>query len=188
MAKCEICDKEFKNLGVHMKSHQEKDTPPEGTGNPPETNTPPAWAQSLIEVVGSLAEKVAKLEDKTQIETSVIVETDKGMDSDNDETYPLTYIPRKWRELVDNILDARFGIKIDDFDNTTDQMLHIIVPDEFSSLTNEDKAKGVKDIRSIIIKRASAENDIKSWCQKIRINLSHFYSRSGKQSPFKNNA
>ena len=101
-----------------------------------------------------------------------------------DETYPKHYIPPKFRKIVDTILSEEFGLRVMDFEDRTDFQIDIIVPDKFSSVSKEDKDRGVQDIRSRIIPRAMGENGVREWCELIRRNLNKFYQKEGVQSPF----
>lgn len=102
-----------------------------------------------------------------------------------DETKDDTYVPKNFRKLCNVILSPAFGMRVVDFDDRMDFMVEIIVPDEFSSLTPQEKEKGVRDIRSKMIARAVGENGVKEWCQLIRQNLNKYFTKEGKASPFK---
>lgn len=106
----------------------------------------------------------------------------------DDETYPNQYIPRNYRKIVDEVLSPEFGIKIDDFPDRTDFQLNIIVPERYSSVTAEDRVKGVQDIRSRMIPRALGENGVREWCMLIRNNLNRHFSKQGVGSPFQSAA
>lgn len=101
-----------------------------------------------------------------------------------DKTYPKSYTPPKFRKIVDTILSEEFGVRVMDFEDRTEFQVDIVVPDKFSSVSKEDKEKGVEDIRSRIIPRALGENGVREWCELIRRNLNKFYQKEGVQSPF----
>lgn len=105
----------------------------------------------------------------------------------DDETYPNKYIPPKYRQLVNEILSSEFGLDITDFDDRTDFQIHIIVPEKYSSVTPEDRKKGIQDIRSRMIPRSLGENGVREWCNLVRQNLNKYYTREGVASPFSNN-
>ena len=106
----------------------------------------------------------------------------------DDETYPKDYIPPKFRKIVNEFLSEDFGARVVDFEDRTDFQFDIIVPEKYSSVTREDRAKGVEDIRTRIIPRALGENGVREWCQLIRKNLNKYYTNEGKASPFINSA
>jgi len=155
---------------------------------------------SMIAGLNTVAGALGKLVD---LQTSSKVETGHFVGSDNptkdgliavvpfnpkldDETYPNDYIPPKFRKIVDDILSKDFGLQIVDFPDRTDFQVNIIVPDKYSSVSKDDRMKGVQDIRSRIVPRSLGENGIREWCTLIRANLSKFYNKEGVQSPFNN--
>jgi len=140
-------------------------------------NTVGGALEKLIDLQTVGAEKVAPQEETKE----------KFNPKLDDETYPQDeYIPKNYRKIVDDLLSDEFGIKITDFDDRTDFQFAIIVPEKYSSVTPEDKAKGVEDIRSRMIPRSLGENGVKEWCKLIRQNLNKHYSEEGMQSPFTN--
>lgn len=106
----------------------------------------------------------------------------------DDDTYPKDYLPPKFRKIVDEHLSADFGARVVDFEDRTEFQFDIIVPEKYSSVTKEDREKGVQDIRTRIIPRALGENGVREWCQLIRKNLNKYYTNEGKASPFINSA
>lgn len=105
----------------------------------------------------------------------------------DDETYPNdNFVPKKYREAVDKHLSSDFGIRMTDFEDRTEFQVDIIVPPKYSSLSKEDREKGIEDIRTRIVSRAMGLNGVIEWCQLIRKNLSRYYAQEGMQSPFKN--
>lgn len=106
----------------------------------------------------------------------------------DDDTYPKDYIPPKFRKIVDENLSPEFGARVVDFEDRTDFQFDIVVPEKYSSVTKEDREKGVQDIRTRIIPRALGENGVREWCQLIRKNLNRYYTNEGKASPFINSA
>lgn len=105
-----------------------------------------------------------------------------------DETYPKSYLPPAYRKIVDGVLSKDFGAEVTDFEDRTDFMFTIVVPDKYSSVSKEDRDRGVQDRRSRMISRALGENGIKEWCQLVRKNLSKYYATEGKASPFESAA
>lgn len=101
-----------------------------------------------------------------------------------DETRPNSYVPPRYRQIVDQVLSPDFGIRVHDFEDRTEFMIDIIVPEQYSSMSKKEKDSGAKDIRSRVIPRAMGENGVKSWCETIRTNLNKYYGASGVQSPF----
>lgn len=104
----------------------------------------------------------------------------------DDETYPNSYMPPKYRSIVDSVLSTDFGARVIDFDDRTEFQFDIIVPEKYSSVPKSERDLGVKDIRTRIIPRALGENGVREWCNLIRKNLSRFYAQEGVKSPFNN--
>lgn len=105
-----------------------------------------------------------------------------------DDTRPNDYIPPRWRQIVDEVLSPDFGLRVKNFDDTTDFMIDIIVPRQYSSLTPKEVELGVQDIRSRMIQRSVGENGVRQWCEKIRTNLNKYYTAAGVTSPFRINS
>ena len=110
--------------------------------------------------------------------------TKKFVPKMDDETYPQQYVPPKYRQIVTELLSEEFGITVTDFEDRTDFQVNIVVPEKYSSVSKEDREKGVEDIRSRMIPRALGENGVREWCSLIRQNLNKYYTQSGHASPF----
>jgi len=184
LKKCELCGKEFKNMEVHMRKHEKKEVKFD--------NSVEKKLDEVVSTINILASAVGKLvelqtADKKPEQTVKSDSTETYRPKLDDVTYPSAYIPPKFRNIVDEVLSPEFGIKIEDFENTTDFQFSVIVPDKYSSVIPTDRQKGVVDIRSRIIPRALGENGVREWCMLIRNNLNKYYSKEGVGSPFTNN-
>ncbi len=199
LKKCEVCKKDFKNLTVHMKKHSGKgagvalQSVDSGANKPAEVNPIENKMDQMISGLNSVAGALGKLieiqsqkPDKSPTEVSPDKMKTHFNPKLDDETYPSDYVPPKFRKICDEILSAEFGLQIVDFTDRTDFQINITVPEKYSSVTNEDKIKGVKDIRSRMVPRALGENGVREWCTLIRKNLNKFYTKEGVQSPFNN--
>jgi len=148
--------------------------------------------ESVAQGLNTVASALLKLTENQSIKatgklgTSIEDKKNDEYDFENDKTYPTGYVPKKYREIVDSILSPEFGITVHDFEDRMDFQLIIIVPDKFSSVSSEDRKKGILDERSKMISRALGENGVREWCLLIRKNLAKYYNSSGVQSPFKN--
>lgn len=94
------------------------------------------------------------------------------------------YVPPKYRQICDEILSSEFGFDTEEQVGSMDFTIKIIIPERYSSLTAQEKAANVQDIRSKVISRALGENGVRDWCIKVRENLNKFYTSSGVVSPF----
>lgn len=180
---------------TEVKKTKEIGTPPKGTGHPP-VEAPSKVEQQMeqmLNMMGGIVQRIEAIENK-----EILVNKEpagKSPDSnglaepsyskESDPTYPSSYIPAKWRQLVDEILTPEFGLTVNDFEDRTDFQINIIVPEQFSSISKEEKASGVKDIRSKVITRAMGENGVREWAQKVRFNLNKYFMKEGKASPFR---
>lgn len=144
---------------------------------------------NLVQSNEALAQRIEAIENKTvapTVTTATLVQEVKPFDPKlEDETYPSTYVPAKWRTMIDEILGKEFGFTVNDFEDRTDFQINIFVPAEYSSLRKEEREAGVQDVRSKIITRAMGENGVREWAQKVRFNLNKYYMKEGKASPFK---
>lgn len=206
--KCEVCAKECKNLGVHMIKHRAKSlnvltgkhsVPPE-VGSGEETAKDPfsqlsSKMDKMVEGLNSVGGALLKLVEMqsqpktTVVEHSATVVAEKSTLNAftprlEDETYPSSYMPPKFRTIIDTILSPEFKARIMDFADRTEFQFDIFVPEKFSSVSKEDREKGVEDVRTRIIPRALGENGVREWCEIVRRNLARYYQSKGVQSPF----
>lgn len=184
--KCEYCNKEFKNLGVHQKTCKEKPVNDKEPKETPETsNNLEKRVDELASNLNTLADAVSKLV-KMQEQPTAQLKTTPEQEPVKDETIDNSYLPPRYREIVDNILSPEFGAKVTDFEDRTDFQFTIIVPQKYSSLSKEQYEEMRGDIRSRIIPRGLGENGVRDWCKLVRTNLNKYYSKEGMQSPFTN--
>jgi len=141
-----------------------------------------------INVMAGAINKLVELQTDKKVATQEkIVDAVKAFDpAIEDETYPNKYIPPKYRAIASQILSPEFGIDVLDFADRTDFQFSVIVPEKFSSVSQDDRAKGVRDIRSRMIPRALGENGVREWCTLIRNNLARYYQKEGIATPFTN--
>ena len=143
---------------------------------------------TLAGAVDKLVELQTLVKENSDVKGKISTEDSKDLGNFNakldDETYPSDYIPPKFRKIVNEVLSPEFGLQIVDFEDRTDFQVNIIVPEKYSSVTKEDRNKGVHDVRSRMVSRALGENGIRDWCKLIRSNLNKFYTREGVASPF----
>jgi hypothetical protein len=133
---------------------------------------------NLTNIVSGLAQTVDKFVNTPTMD-KFQAPVNKGSDYQ-----PKGYVPLKYRQICDEILSPEFGLDCEEFADSMDFTVSVIVPERFSSLTVQEKQANVKDIRSKVISRAVGENGVREWCQKVRENLNKFYTSSGVVSPF----
>lgn len=177
------------------KKKAEKEFKPQGEETSPQPlDVLSSKMDKMVEGLNSVSGALVKLvEMQTKAEKAVDKEIsdrlDKGVGTVftpklEDETYPESYMPPKFRKVVDTILSPEFGARVIDFPDRTDFQLDIFVPDRFSSVPLDERRNGVKDIRTRIITRALGENGVREWCELIRKNLNRFFQKEGITPPF----
>jgi len=207
--KCEYCNKEFKHLEAHQKNcsaldaldNKEKKELIDNTNSSADkrkeimkkeqdsVETKPgleAKVNALTDNLNTLAGAVNKLV-QMQKKPPVQPEITPKQEPEKDETIDNSYLPPKFREIVNNILSPEFGAKVTDFEDRVDFQFTIIVPQKYSSLSKDEYEQAKGDIRSRIIPRGLGENGIKEWCKLIRLNLNKYFTKEGVKSPFENN-
>lgn len=191
---CEVvgCGKKgIKNIGVHMRIH--KGAKPSGVSSEAASGLDSldkesidakmdAMIAGLNSVTGAVLKLVEMQTSDTMKEKPEVKET--FTPKLEDETYPTSYTPPRFRKLCDEILSSEFGLSVTDFPDRTDFQLSITVPEKFSSVPPTERQKGVQDVRSRMIPRALGENGVKEWCGLIRKNLNRHYQKEGIVTPF----
>ena len=183
--KCSVCGKECKNLGAHMRKHES------GVKDAVKSDISPLDVKmdQVIAGLNTMAAALAKLVEMQPhgvMPVATSPTTSSYIPKLEDETHPESYVPPKFRQIVNDILSPEFGIRVLDFVDRTDFQLDIFVPDRFSSLSADEKKQGIKDVRTRIVPRALGENGVREWCELVKRNLAKYYGKEGIQSPFKN--
>ena len=147
-----------------------------------------AMIAGLNSVTGALVKLVdlqtVKSINPTSKQTALSITKETFTPKLEDETYPASYTPPRFRKICDEILSPEFGLSVTDFPDRTDFQLSISVPEKFSSVPPTERLQGVQDIRSRMIPRALGENGVKEWCGLIRKNLNRYYQKEGIVAPF----
>lgn len=145
--------------------------------------------ENLEKNIASISEAVGSLI-KMQEEAKLVTVPDQlPIDSPLEVSAPGTitssFVPSKFRQIVDEVLSPEFGIRMDDFSDRMEFAVTIIVPPEYSNLPSEHKRMGVIDERTRVISRAMGELGVREWAMKVRENLAKHFRNSGTVSPFK---
>ena len=137
--------------------------------------------ESLTDIVLSLSSEVKELRDQKTVEVP------------KEEQYePKTHVPKQYLDTVREILGPEFGVE----SNLAEQdygiqavddprMLHIIVPNKYNALTEQERlntsvdhtSSELRDIRSKVIED---ENDLRIWCEQIRNHIMKYLQDEGK--------
>ena len=188
---CKDCGGKYSNIDAHIaKKHSEKKEDAVVKNDDVSLDAKMDQVVAGLNTVAGALSKLVELQTADKSPSSKESEPAKATFTPKieDETMNKAYIPAKYRALVDEILSPEFGISLHDFDDRTDFWFEVIVPEKFSSISAEDRQKGVRDLRGKMISRALGENGIRDWCNLIRKNLSRYYSAEGVRSPFTNAA
>jgi hypothetical protein len=125
----------------------------------------------LKNVVGDLTNRIEKLENR---EKETIVEKPseppvaQPSATREETTYP---VPIEYRDIVDSVLNRKFGLKIEPLRDRPEFMLTIIVPEEYSNMTDKEKEMYKTDLRSKIISYAEGSNGVRLWAEQVYKNL-----------------
>lgn len=112
----------------------------------------------LNKLLKELETRVKVLENAS-LEVPVVHKIEPAMPAIQDPNNPP--VPPVYRKMVDDILNYRFGIKIDYQPNAFS--FTVIVPKEYSTLTEEELRMVGADLRSRTISYADGENGVRDW-------------------------
>jgi len=115
----------------------------------------------IMKRMDGLEKRIVVLETKP-IESPVEVKTEEIQMSSSGRP-----IPPEYRKLVNEILNSKFGINVE-YDNVGNGFTYtIVVPDEYSAFTPEQKTMMGADLRSKVITYAEGINGVKKWTETV---------------------
>ena len=121
--------------------------------------------ENLQEELSSLGRKVLAMEDKLSIPDKPFIAPQERIVPTTTETkYP---IPIEYQQILNESLNYKFGLKIDYFTDRPEFHLHIMVPDEYSSLTLDEKQQTHIDMRSKVIPFSRGASGVKEWADMV---------------------
>lgn len=123
--------------------------------------------EALLDMVTGLADKVMP---PRQTENERVEELFEGATS-LDEPLPT---PRKWRDIVNNILGSDFDVKVED-SSEGNFIIFIYLPENLDRRIGEEKLQNTKDYSTGLVRRASATADVEYWCEKIKKTIQKMY-------------
>lgn len=80
-------------------------------------------------------------------------------------------IPPKYRELTDKYLNQEFGIHLKAEHDRPMHTFTILVPAEYSPLSEEDLKFDGADIRPKVVNNSDIANEVEEWCKLVRKNF-----------------
>src|SRR3990167_1797056 len=103
-----------------------------------------------------------------------MVRTKKTVDEEISEKDLLEQLPRTWRTVVDEILGVDFIAKVEDRAHGN-FVLFIYLPKHLDRRVGEKN--GELDYSTGLLRRASALQDVQTWCEKIATNIKKTYPK-----------
>lgn len=85
-----------------------------------------------------------------------------------ESNYP---VPTDYIEAVNTLLNSRFGIKVEPFSDRPEFQFTIIVPREYSPLSDEQWGVAKGDLRSRVLSYADGINGVRQWIQMVYNNF-----------------
>lgn len=84
------------------------------------------------------------------------------------DKYP---VPFEYRQIIDTILNAKFGISITPMTDQPKFSLAISVPKEYSNMTEDEWDTKKIDLRSKVVSYAEGVNGVREWAERVYRNL-----------------
>jgi len=144
------------------------------------------------EIMGDLLERMKEKEQvKLQVEEQAQTGTEQPQTdylptgTEQPQTGTQQYIPTEYREIVNEVLNKKFGIQIDYLPDKPEFIFSIIVPKEYSNMSEQEWEVKKADIRSKVISIAEGANGVRQWCEQIYNNLSPEIKARVKQDVIK---
>ena len=116
----------------------------------------------LVGVVGKLNDRLSALESVEKQAPVKVVEPDKLADQ-----APAVPVPQEYRDLVDRALNGKFGIRLEPCVNPLEFLFAILVPKEYSSVSDGHWQMYKEDARQRRIEVVAKDAQIKEHLDKI---------------------
>lgn len=117
----------------------------------------------LVDVVGGLAERVIKKEEKQEVK-STPVDIEKDTPSDD------IPVPPSWLKIMRDILGNDFTMKVVEGGHG-DFVIDIYLPINLDRRNGSDRQPNTVDHSTGLVRRASVLADVETWCDKILTNI-----------------
>lgn len=86
-----------------------------------------------------------------------------------EETYP---VPTEYRTIVNQMLNQKFGIKIEPMTDRPSFMFTIVVPKEYSNMPENAYKDAGADLRTRVISYGEGIHGVRAWVERVAGNLS----------------
>ena len=129
-----------------------------------------ATIADVLDAVRGLNERLAKLEDKKDVFTLETAPTPTKTTTIPmaEPEYP---VPTEYRTIVDEILNPKFGIKIEPDSDRPAFTLKIFVPKEYSNATEEYWRTNKCDVRAKVLTYGEGQLGVRAYVELIKANL-----------------
>jgi len=117
----------------------------------------------LMALITKLIERVDILE-QTHISTMKSIEQNKPALINLEQKYP---VPLDYRNIINDILNKDFGISVEPSSDRPMFTLRIVVPDKYSSLSEEEKKMMGADFRVKIVDYSSGANGVREYAELV---------------------
>jgi len=126
--------------------------------------------EMMIEGNKVMEELLERMKEKEEVKPQVEEQLQTG--TEQPQTGTEQYIPMEYREIVNEVLNKKFGVKIDYLPDKPQFIFSVIVPKEYSNMSEEEWEIKKADVRSKVISMAEGANGVRQWCEQIYNNLS----------------
>lgn len=118
----------------------------------------------------SVSAKVAELEEKLN---RVLEKLEKPVETPPVTTFPEPApvagapVPVDFREIVDQVLNKHFGVRINPRPDSPQFEFVVVVPEKYSHLTPAEKKLMHEDLRTKVMGYADGPAGVREWAQKV---------------------
>ena len=112
----------------------------------------------LAEVVKGLVEA------KNKPVESVLPKLEQAVATPTESQYP---IPLEYRDVVHTVLNAKFGIHIEALSDSPAFRFIVVVPENYSNVSDEYRRVYKEDLRPKVISYAEGINGVRDWCERV---------------------
>jgi len=119
----------------------------------------------LIELATIVKELDKKIDKLIQIQPVSEKKTEEKLPEN--EIISNVPVPTEYRKIVDEVLNQKFGIKIEPLSDSPQFIMTVVVPSEYSPITPEEKQMMGADLRSATLSYVDALSKIRIWVEKI---------------------
>jgi len=112
----------------------------------------------ILESLQKINQRLTALEEKDNVPEELKKEPEVK------EGHP---IPEEYRGIIDNVLNKKFGIKLDYDPERPQFILNIVVPKKYSLMSKDEWEMMGVDMRSRTVSYADGSNGVKEWAEKV---------------------